>query len=163
MKQQDFKQNKLIAEVYKVKVDKVNARSYVQIKLEDGSIYGSGVSTDNTSENIAELDYKLFKYRPDSVAHVQAKDNFVAISGSEKHRFVSHKDYGNFVVGPTSFTAHPESIRIGSVYRINGLHTSTLASTIVTPMPLLILDLPGENLLSTLSKILQDFKKALGL
>jgi hypothetical protein len=76
---------------------------------------------------------------------------------------VSTKKYGNFIVGPTTFTAHPESVRIGGIFRFNGLLTSTVPSTIVSPVSTLILDIPGENLIKILNSTFEEFKTILAL
>ena len=56
--------------------------------------------------------------------------------------FTVIKDKGSFVSGPVVFNAHPEDIRIWDVYRLNGALTSTVPSTIMTPVPTLVLDMP---------------------
>lgn len=94
---------------------------------------------------------------PGSESQVKVMDNYAALIGSGKNRVVSTEEYGNFVVGKTVFTAHLEDIRIGGVYRLNGLMTSTMPSTIISPIPTLVLDIPFKDTLLTLAEITKDF------
>jgi len=106
---------------------------------------------------------RFLKTSPDAVSGIRTLDKASILAGSAFNRFVSTEQYGNFVVGPTAFTAHPESIRIGGVFRLNGLLTSTVPSTIVTPVSTLKLDLPGQTIINVLKDIQKDFEGLFGL
>ena len=106
---------------------------------------------------------RFFKSSPDAISGLRLLDKASILAGGAFNRFVSTEQYGNFIVGPTAFTAHPESIRIGGVFRFNGLLTSTVPSTIVTPVSTLKLDLPGQTIINVLKDIQKDFEGLLGL
>lgn len=141
--------------------------TYVKVLMSNGQLIGgnnvAGLEDDPPRLNTSQADYKLLKYSENSPAFVQAKDDSVYLAGSEKNRFVSTKEFGNFIAGPTTFMEHPQNIRIGAAYRFNGQLTSTIPSTIMTPVPTLILDIPGEGILKMFSKILNDFTQLLGV
>lgn len=147
-------------------IDEETGIAYVTVKLPDGTLLGGIRAKEDATEHpidISQIDYKLLKHTDSSTSAVQVGEEQISMLGSEKHRFVTTKRYGNFIVGPTTFTAHPESVRIGGVFRFNGLMTSTMPSTIVTPISTLILDLPGKNLIKELKSILSEYKTILGL
>ena len=154
----------LYGTVRDVKIDPKNGRSYVTVELPDGSMVGGYAKIDESpSVNKTNLDYKLLKFTPESSAFLQVREGDMALMSSPDNGFITHKDFGNYILGPTVFTTHPEGIRVNGVYRINGQITSTMASTIVTPIPFLILDLPGEGLVKTMTNILSEHKAMLGL
>jgi hypothetical protein len=147
-------------------IDQETGIAYVTVKLPDGTLVGGIRPKEDPTDNpidISQIDYKLLKHTDNSTSAVQIGEEQISVIGSEKHRFVSTKRYGNFIVGPTTFTAHPESVRIGGVFRFNGLLTSTMPSTIVTPISTLVLDLPGKNLIKELKSTLLEYKTILGL
>ena len=138
----------------------------VKVELSNGEVVGGyeqGKPDLTPRLNVLQANYKIFKFSENSPASVQAKDDAVYLMGSKVNRFVSTRDFGNFVSGPTTFIEHPQNIRIGGVYRFNGQLTSTVPSTIMTPIPTLVLDIPGEATLRTLKNILTDFKQMIGL
>lgn len=149
-----------------IRIDKETGMAFVTVRLSDGSLLGGFRSTnEDLSKNVdlSEIDYKVLKLLPSSEAALVLTDESVSLLGSVGYRIVSTKRYGNFIVGPTTFTAHPESVRIGGVFRFNGLLTSTVPSTIVTPVSTLILDIPGENLIRVLNSTFDEFRSILGL
>lgn len=131
----------------------------VQVKvLYNGQVIGSYVNNNPVrTVDLSEIEYRVIKPNSDSPSSIKVTGSYSSLIGSPTNRIVSTEKYGNLIVGPVVFTAHPESIRMGGVYRINGLHTSTMPSTIVTPISLFLLDIPGENFLKILKNILQEF------
>lgn len=97
---------------------------------------------------------KIFKNNQDSDSYIKLGDEEVILSGDSYNRFMSTKEHGNFIIGPTIFTTHPENIKFGGVFRINGLNTSTMASTIITPIPMLEFEYPAQNLLNDINDII---------
>ena len=148
-----------------VRIDSETGRSFIKVRLDNGSLIGGIINQAALPKQVdlTKIDYRLMKFDQSSEAAIQAGHEYAAVIGSPENRFISTKDHGNFITGPTTFTSHPESIRLGGVFRINGLHTSTMASSIVTPMPLLILDIPGQNIISILNETFKDFKTILGI
>lgn len=167
----ELKDTNLIKKVFygtvnDIVIDEKTGIAYVTVKLPDGTLLGGIRPKEDPTDkpvDISQINYKLLKHTDGSTSAVQVGEEQISIVGSEKHRFVSTKRYGNFIVGPTTFTAHPESVRIGGVFRFNGLLTSTMPSTIVTPISTLVLDLPGKNLIKELKSTLLEYKTILGL
>lgn len=104
-----------------------------------------------------DISLRLIKVSPESVSMIKVTPTYSALIGSPQNRIVSSNQYGNFIVGPTIFTAHPEDIRIQGVYRLNGLLTSTMPSTIITPISILVLDIPFEDTIKTIKQITDEF------
>jgi len=111
----------------------------------------------DSSVNTKEFSYKIMKSSESSESSIKAKDGFVSLNGSADNRIMSTKDYGNIIVGPTTFTAHPEEIRIGGMFRFNGLLTSTVPSTIITPVSTLVFDFPLGDTLKQLAEVSANF------
>ena len=99
---------------------------------------------------------KIIKLRGPSTAYIEVKDEQVTVGSSPDNRIVTDSKTGNYVVGKTIFTAHPEDIKMGGVFQINGLNTSTMASTIVTPIPMFTFSFPMENTMTFLNETLKD-------
>lgn len=160
-------QKTFFGKIEDVKLDYKSGMAYVTVRLPDGSLLGGEYNSEeeDISQNVdlTQLDYKVLKLLSTSEAAIQAGDEVAAVIGSPKYRLVSTKKYGNFIVGPTTFTAHPESVRIGGVFRFNGLLTSTIPSTIISPVSTLILDIPGENMIKILNSTFEEFKSILGI
>ncbi len=113
---------------------------------------------DKPSINQNEIQFKLIKASADSPSSLKASQNYSAIIGSDTNRIVSSEKFGNFIVGPTTFTANPDNIRIGGVFRLNGLLSSTMPSTIVTPIPTLIFDFPLQQAAQQASQLLAEYQ-----
>jgi len=52
------------------------------------------------------------------------------------------KDAGNFINGPVSISSPFTKIRFGGVYKFNSLLANTMPSNVITPIPVLEIDLP---------------------
>ena len=96
---------------------------------------------------------KIFKSNKDANSCIKLENESITLSGDAYNRFMSTKEHGNFIAGPTVFTAHPENIKFGGVFRINGLNTSTMASTIITPIPMFEFEYPMKNLLNDITEM----------
>lgn len=79
------------------------------------------------------------------------------VAENGKKGFSVIDNVGSFINGPLTIDAHPESIRIWNAYRINGEVTSTMPSTILTPISLLKLDLPSGSI-KAIKEIIDEFK-----
>jgi len=134
----------------------------IKIKLNDSSPLNSGTKQEEmTPVNIEDLkSVRIIKPNDLSSTSLKLTEEYAAITGSDFNRIAS-SEVGNFIVGPTAFTAHPESIRIGGIYRFNGLLTSTMASTMINPISTLVLDIPGLDVLKQITKTLNEFKSFL--
>jgi len=99
---------------------------------------------------------KIIKLRDSTKAFMKVEADSVTMGSSPENRIMTNAEHGNFVVGPTVFTSHPEKIKMGGVFQINGLNTSTMASTIVTPIPMFTFSFPLEDTISFLNEALID-------
>jgi len=99
---------------------------------------------------------KVIKLKHDTIAYIEIESDRATIGSSPDNRIISDGKTGNYIVGKTIFTTHPENIKMGGVFQINGLNTSTMASTIVTPIPMFTFSFPMENTLDFLNETLQD-------
>ena len=76
---------------------------------------------------------------------VFAEATSAGIVGNADNSMVS-SDKGNAINGKLSVMAFPSDIRIGGMWKLNPLLLSTVPSTIVTPVPVLVFDVPGKDL-----------------
>ena len=139
---------------------------YIRVVDNNGIVGGTkakDITATKTAIDLQDINKRTIKNHPTSEAGIEILSNGVSISGSGSNKLESTKDYGNLISGPTTFTAHPEAIRIGGAYRFNGLMTSTVPSTIVTPVPSLILDIPGGTLLGLITGVVNTAKSILGV
>jgi len=149
--------NREIGKVTNVRVDK-NGQIELQVEV-DGSPLGN--EQPRKTENEIAVDFisaKLLKYKQYSLSGVKAASTYSALIGSPNNRIVSTKNNGNYISGKLSILAHPENRRINVSYILNGLLTSTMASSIITPIPTLIFDFPLERTVKTYSSMLNDYK-----
>lgn len=58
------------------------------------------------------------------------------------------RDAGNFINGPLSISSGLDSIKIGGIFRLNPLMATGLPSTMITPIPTLLIDIPLKGLAS---------------
>ena len=94
----------------------------------------------------------VIKDTPDSSSMLIAADTYSLISsGANSVSTVS--DSGVYINGPLSITAQPDNIKIGGIFKMNPLLSTCLPSTIITPIPTLVMDLPVKNLASTVGII----------
>ena len=141
---------------------KEDGSAFAKVQI-DGNIIGDTNNADEIQKsfietpsiNQTEVHFKSLKVSQDAPSMVKTSNNYSAIIGSANNRIVSSEKYGNFILGPTTFNSHPENIRVGGVYRLNGLLTSTMPSTIVTPIPVLVFDFPMVQAVKGMKDILK--------
>lgn len=105
----------------------------------------------------AVLKHKAFKYSDNSMSGLNVTQNAASLIGSPTNGFVSTRDYGNFVTGPISFLTKPERMKFNSVFRFNGLLSSTMPSTIITPVSTFVMDIPDMVVPQLLRNVLSEF------
>lgn len=93
----------------------------------------------------------IIKDNPGSSSFVHVTEGLSQIA-SGPYSMSSTNDGGNFIMGPLSISSPIESIKIAGIFRFNPMLSTGIPSTMVTPMPTLVLDLPVSNLAS-ISKI----------
>lgn len=103
---------------------------------------------------------KLIKFKPSSGAGVSIKDQTVAMVGDKNHHITSDGQFGNFLTGKTSFLTDVSQIRVSGFWTFRPELLSTVASTIVTPNPVLDFHVPFNNL-QVIKTVLDLFKQAL--
>lgn len=89
----------------------------------------------------------LVKDSPDSSSFLQTGEGFSQIA-SGPNSVTSTREDGNFINGPLSISSPIDSIKVGGIFRFNPMLSSCIPSTIVTPMPTLVIDLPIKNIAS---------------
>lgn len=90
---------------------------------------------------------KVIKNTPASSSMVIAGDTYSQIT-SGANSVTSTRDSGNFINGPLSISSTVDNIRVGGFYRFNPQLSTGLPSTMMTPIPTLVFDIPVKNLAS---------------
>ncbi len=93
----------------------------------------------------------IIKDKPESSSFLQVGEGYSQIA-SGPNSITTTNDAGNFIQGPTSFSSSIENVKFAGIYRMNPMLSTGIPSTMVTPMPILTLDLPIQNI-ATVSKI----------
>ena len=65
---------------------------------------------------------------------------------------------GVYINGALSITSQVDNIKIGGIFKLNPLLSTCLPSTMITPIPTLVMDMPIKNLASVagITSILQS-------
>ncbi|RLA68395.1 MAG: hypothetical protein DRQ78_00795 [Epsilonproteobacteria bacterium] len=79
------------------------------------------------------------KINSDSLLLLRVND---AIIASGAYSISATRDAGNFINGPVSFSSPFTKMRFGGVYKFNSLLANTMPSNVITPIPVLEIDLP---------------------
>lgn len=93
----------------------------------------------------------IIKDKPESSSFLQVGEGYSQIA-SGPNSITTTNDAGNFIQGPTSFSSSIENIKFAGIFRFNPMLSTGIPSTMVTPLPVLTLDLPIQNV-ATMSKI----------
>lgn len=93
----------------------------------------------------------IIKDKPESSSFLQVGEGYSQIA-SGPNSITTTNDAGNFIHGPVSFSSSIENIKVGGIFRFNPMLSTGIPSTMVTPMPVLTIDLPLSNI-ATISKI----------
>ena len=93
----------------------------------------------------------IIKDKPESSSFAQIGEGYSQIA-SGPNSITTTNDAGNFILGPTSFSSSIENIKVGGIFRFNPMLSTGIPSIMVTPMPVLMIDLPIGNI-DTMSKI----------
>lgn len=78
--------------------------------------------------------------------------NFVMLEGensvlaSGPNAVGVNKSGGVFLNGPVSFSSPVDSIRFGGVFRFNPVTASGIPSTMITPIPTFVIDMPIKGI-----------------
>lgn len=87
----------------------------------------------------------ILKETPDSSSFFYTVEGMSQIA-SGPNSVSATNDSGIFLNGPLSISSSIHNIKVGGIFRFNSMLSTGIASTMVTPMPVLKLDLPISNL-----------------
>lgn len=89
----------------------------------------------------------ILKDTPESSSFIQIGSEYAQIA-SGPNSVSSTNDAGTFINGPLSISSPIENIKVGGIFRFNPMLSTGIPSTMITPVPTLILDLPISNIAS---------------
>lgn len=97
----------------------------------------------------------IIKDAPESSSFVQTGADYSQLA-SGPNSITTTREGGNFIQGPLSLSSPIENIKVSGIYRFNPMLSTGIPSTMITPMPVLTLDLPLKNasMLSGIAKIM---------
>ena len=100
---------------------------------------------------------KVLKATPDSSSMVVAEEGYSQIT-SGPVSVTPSREGGIYLNGAVSITSQVDNIKIGGIYKLNPLLSTCMPSTMITPIPTLVMDLPIKNLasISGIAAILQS-------
>lgn len=93
----------------------------------------------------------IIKDKPDSSSFMQVGEGYVQ-QASGPYSVTTVNGAGTFIQGPVSFSSPIENIKVNGIFRFNPMLSTGIASTMITPMPVLTIDLPLKNI-STMAGI----------
>jgi len=106
------------------------------------------------SKNYNVEDKRILKVGDDANGSlVEVTSGYARLAGNRDNGFFSYKDDGNNIIkGPLSIVAMPNQIRLSGITTLNPLLLSGFPSTVVSPMPVCILNIPGVKAVQFLMK-----------
>lgn len=90
---------------------------------------------------------KILKDSAASSAMVVAGTDYTQLTAGP-NSITTTRDSGNYINGPLSISSTIDKIRVGGMYVFNPQLSTGLPSTIITPIPTLVFDIPIKNLAS---------------
>lgn len=90
---------------------------------------------------------KVIKDTPQSSCMLIAGDSYSQITAGP-NSITTTREHGNFINGPLSISSNIDNIRVGGLYKFNPQLSTGLPSTMMTPIPTLVFDIPVKNLAS---------------
>lgn len=91
---------------------------------------------------------KVIKDKPSSSCMVVAADEYTQITAGP-NSITTTRENGNYINGPLSISSNIDNIRVGGIYKFNPQLSTGLPSTMITPIPTLVFDLPVKTLASS--------------
>ena len=89
----------------------------------------------------------ILKDRPESSSFVNIEEGLTQIA-SGPNSISTTRDGGNYIGGPLSLSSPIENIKVAGIFRFNPMLSTGIASTMITPVPVLTIDLPLSNIAS---------------
>lgn len=102
----------------------------------------------------------IIKETPSSTSFVYVTEGTTQIA-SGANSVSATNDSGVFINGPVSMTSSIHNIKVGGIFRFNSMLSTGMSSTMVTPLPVLKLDLPLKNITSAIA--IASLAKSIGL
>lgn len=90
---------------------------------------------------------KVIKTSPESSDMIIAGQGYTQLTSRANSVTVSGES-GVYINGPLSIAAQMENIKVGGIFKVNPLMSSCLPSTLITPIPTFVMDMPIKNLTS---------------
>lgn len=90
---------------------------------------------------------KVIKNSAGSSDMLVAGEGYAQIASSANSVTVT-KESGVFINGPISFSSPIDNFKISGIFKLNPILASCLPSTMITPMPTFVMDMPIKNLSS---------------
>ena len=100
---------------------------------------------------------KVLKVSPESSSMVIAGDGYSQIT-SGPNSVTVQRDSGVYINGALSLTSQVDNIKVGGIFQLNPLLSTCMPSTMITPIPTLVMDIPVKNLasISSISNMLRS-------
>lgn len=86
----------------------------------------------------------IIKDTPQSSSFVYVAEGMTQLA-SGPNSVTATNDSGVFVNGPLSISSSIHNIKVSGIFRFNSMLSTGISSTMVTPLPVLKLDLPIQN------------------
>lgn len=93
---------------------------------------------------------KVIKSHPSSSCMISLQEEYSNISAGP-NSFTTTRSNGNFINGPLSISSSIENIKVNGIYRFNPQLSTGIPSTMITPVPTLVFDLPVKNISTSVS------------
>ena len=92
----------------------------------------------------------IIKDTPDSSSFVQVGTSFAQIA-SGPYSVTTLKESGTYINGPVGISSSIDNVKFAGIFRFNPALSTCIPSTMITPIPTLIIDLPISNISSMVS------------
>lgn len=90
---------------------------------------------------------KVLKSSPGSSCMLIAGEETTQITAGP-NSVTTTRESGNFINGPLSISSSVEHIKVGGMWKFNPQLSTGIASTLITPVPTLVFELPIKHLAS---------------
>ena len=90
---------------------------------------------------------KVIKNSPGSSDMLIAGEGYSQITSGANSVTVT-RDSGVYINGPVSLSSPIDNVKISGIFKLNTILASCLPSTMITPMPTFVMDMPIKNLSS---------------
>ena len=92
--------------------------------------------------DLQRIPFKLYKYQSSSVAGVKLENDSVTLFGGPNSIVRINDEFGVMLHGLVGIESPPAGVRMAGLWHFNNLLTSTVPSTIMSPVPVLQFQIP---------------------